>query len=103
MAKDLNKMAERITRAVISGLSSQQMKKLERLQRYGTRHEVVAQKGGKTILIGYTGRASFSGLLAMIRQNGEKFLEYTGAKEVNRKGKTAVTENGWVVKFSGRT
>ena len=79
-------------------------RKLESIKYYATRYEVVMTKGGESLLVGYTSKHSRDGLLAMVRQQAEAFVKYTGAESVDaKKGKLLTTPNGWAITFSGRT
>lgn len=77
-------------------------RKLESIKYYATRYEVVMTKGGESLLVGYTSKHSRSGPLAMVRQQAEAFVKYTGAESVDA-GKGKLTANGWTITFSGRT
>lgn len=81
--------------------------KLSRLKNYGTRYEIVAECAGhETLLIAYTGRKSFRGLLDAVRNHGPKLVEITEASEnvnAKREGQSLLLGNGWRFRFSGRT
>lgn len=82
--------------------------KLARIANRSTRYEIIAFHATdyRSILIGYTGRKSFSGMLAMLRQNGPKFVSLTGMTDdtTNKRERGALHfSNGWTVRFSGRT
>lgn len=83
--------------------------KLLRLKNYATRYEVTATNAatGERILIGYTSRRGRAGILAMVRSNADKFLEYFECADAvwnwNKRASDGATVNGWLINFSGRT
>jgi hypothetical protein len=77
--------------------------------RYPTRYEIVAEKNGERVLVGYTARHSRPGLLAMARQNGQKLIDHFGIDE-NQLLVFVRKAAGWEadigdlhIRFSGRT
>jgi hypothetical protein len=80
-------------------------RKLERLRHYSTRYEVVGRNGDVTILAGYTSKKTRHGLLGMVRQHGEAWVEYANSTSLQFRGKAAdgVQVGEWTITFSGRT
>lgn len=78
-------------------------KKLTALSRRQTAYEVTAAHADYPhILIGYTPRKSFAGLVDAVRNSGGKFFDITGCDEWVREGQKIVFANGWAIRF-GRT
>ena len=81
--------------------------KLARITRYATKYEVIAEHPEyRSILLGYTGRKSFQGLLVAARQHGEQLVDLLGLTtdhRADRQGSTLLLGNGWSIRFSGRT
>lgn len=89
--------------------------KLARIQNRTTAYEIVARPAQgelRPMLIGYARRHSLTGLVAMLRQNGEKFARLTGGDRFDvKRGKYlgkgqlhfATASGLWIVSFSGRT
>lgn len=78
--------------------------KLERLQNRPTRYEVTAtHRDYPSMLLGYTPRKTRPGLVDVLLQHSDKFVELTGTHSVEKDRKTFVTDTGWIIQFSGRT
>ena len=79
--------------------------KLERLKNRSTAYELVATDGDRSVLICYTARKSFAGILQATLDRGDLLSDATGAIDItwNKASKSIVTDNGWQIKLSGRT
>lgn len=79
------------------------MQKLARIQGRGTAYEVVITKGDTTYLVSYVARHSYAGMRDAVVQRAEEIVVKTNAAHIDKAGRTITTDNGWTIKFSGRT
>jgi hypothetical protein len=86
-------------------MTEQMATKLERLKNYHTRYEVVAEKDGRKILLGYTARVSRQGLWGFISSNAAKWCVFANTQDARfrKKASEGLDSGGWHVHFSGRT
>ena len=81
--------------------------KLARIKNYHTRYEIIlAHANYPSILVAYTSRKSFHGLLAAVRERGPKIVALLGVTDEHKATRERTTlhlGNGWLVRFSGRT
>lgn len=84
-------------------------RRLQSLQGRYSFYEVIAEKDGKRILIGYTQRRSRYGLLLALRARAAAVILLTECTEedgqivAGRRASDGFTVNGWTLRFSGRT
>jgi hypothetical protein len=84
-------------------MTTSQTEKLESLRNFGTRYELVLERGAERFRLCYTGRKNRRGMIDAIFRLGAELGAFTGQKEV-RFGKGATAQLGdWAVRFSGRT
>jgi hypothetical protein len=86
-------------------MTATQTAKLDALRNYGTRYEVVITNGADTLLVGYTGRKSRDGMIALIRLHGERLVAFSGSEEftTGKRADDAITLGKYKIRFSGRT
>lgn len=79
-------------------------RKLARIQGRFTKYEVIlTHKNYTSILLRYTGRKSRRGLIDAFDQCLSEVARLTGCKTAECVGDKIVTDNHWIVRFSGRT
>lgn len=79
--------------------------KLTRLQRYGTRYELVLTNGNETMLLQYTSKKSMRGLVKSCQSRIEALRHFMGPDFIlMRVPKLMEAQGGgWTIRFSGRT
>lgn len=73
-----------------------------------TRYEIIASKGNRSYLIGYTPRVSRSGLLAVMQRHGPDIIRVIDIKEEDEirwytSPRVHAEVAGWFIGFTGRT
>ena len=89
-------------------MSPETLAKLERIKRYATRYELIAERGETRILILYTSQRSRPGLLVACRQRGPDVVALCcpSGEELITFGENwadGATIGEWRIRFSGRT
>ncbi len=79
--------------------------RLERLTNCSTRYELIAEKNGTKVLIGYTPRRNRSGIMSMLSKHSEAFVKFFQDDGIlwGKRASDGGTAGGWSINFSGRT
>ena len=85
------------------------LEKLQRIQRYATRYEIIATNGERRYLIQYNARRSAPGLIASVKARGPLILRRLEIPPdapfswIQRGRDAAIKLGEWSIRFSGRT
>ena len=86
-------------------MTPETISKLERMKYHLTRYEVIAENAERKIRIGFTSGKSGRKLRELVFNRAERILADMGLPETAQFdfGKTAITGNGWTIRYTGQT
>jgi hypothetical protein len=85
-------------------MTQNQIDKLEALKNYGSRYEIILERGAERVRLAYTSRKSGRGLRDAIHKNGAELVAFCGSEKMELGGRPMeYLIGGWSVRFSGRT
>lgn len=79
------------------------IEKLTRIQNFGTRYELVADRGEDRVLICYTPRKSLRGIYDAVMARSAHIVRLTGAERTGDASGMSLPIGDWLIHFSGRT